>query len=158
MNSERSFSIRRTSKPKWNTRERKREEWRFTEVDEWGCTRWRNNAEIEFDLDLVPEEDDACIELDFKLYERTNISEEDVNLIFDKFLVSHFTKSSTEDLESKLEDITEKMLKNVIRILFQIKEIRGKWWFSDFFAEHRWLVYHNMWCQPIFAVWEILIF
>ena len=39
---------------------------RFSEVDEWGCACWRNNAEIDFEIDPVREEDDDWIGPDLK--------------------------------------------------------------------------------------------
>ena len=46
-----------------------REEGMFSEVHEWGCASWRNNAEIELDVDHVDEEDHVCTALDLSLYD-----------------------------------------------------------------------------------------
>ena len=56
--------------------ERKRERGTRFSDEEWGCACWRNNAEIEIDLDLVWEKDDAWI--------GHNLEKKNFGLLFEK--------------------------------------------------------------------------
>ena len=44
-------------------RERERDGRGFSEVDEWGCACWQNNAEIYLDVDLIQKGDGDLIML-----------------------------------------------------------------------------------------------
>ena len=74
-----------------------REKGRFSELDELVFACWSNNAEIEIDVDLVLEQDDVCIGLDFTVSEWVTGWEEKVDgflLTFQIHIVEYHQQKS----------------------------------------------------------------
>ena len=123
------------------------EEGRFSEIDEWGFACWRNNAEIELDVDLVLEEENNFIKLDLKTNGSVTGWKEEIDELFDDFLDSQFRISSTEDVEYKLDDSfghenesVSELISEVVFRLGRFAEVVG----SSFFAQQRCFVYHKI--------------
>ena len=78
-------------------------EGRFSKVDERCFALRRNNVEVHLDVDFVQADDD-WIGFHPKWWEGVIVREKDIKIIFDETSNSKFRKSSTEDVEKKLED------------------------------------------------------
>ena len=77
----------------------------FSEADDWDCWWWGSKADIEFDVDVVREDDDEKIGVVLISKEQVFLRKEDANVLFDKdSLDSPFRKSSTKYLINKLEE------------------------------------------------------
>ena len=123
------------------------EEGSFSEKDEWACACWRNNAEIEPDVDLVLEEDNFCFGLDLKTNKSVTGWKEEVDELFEEILDSQFRVSSTEVVEYKLDDSfgynNESISEHISEVIFRLARF-AEVVVSCFFAEQRCFVYHIM--------------
>ena len=117
VNSECSFNTRRRSQ--WIGK-LEREKGKFSEVIQWGCACWRNNAAVDLDVDPVVAEDDVCIGLDLRLHEWVTGCEEEVDDFLDELLDSRFRMSSTEKVEYKLVDSLGYSNENVSKLISEV--------------------------------------
>ena len=82
----------------------KREKGRISEVDDLCYACWRNEAEIEPDIDLVFEKNDVFIGFDLQLYGWVSGWEEENDGLLDEFLYSQFRKLFIQEVDYKLDD------------------------------------------------------